>query len=520
MRRTLRAKMQRKLTEFIAAVTRLRLTAVASFAAVSFLLIFLLLFPASPFFSLKLRLFFFHTPRIYDPSCNSRPQLLQQQQQRSFPKPSPYFLSKLRRYEDLHRRCGPLSQSFNPNLNHQLNGYPAAGGAKSDCKYIIYTPSQGLGNRILGLSSTFLYGLLTDRVVLVEFGSDMGDLFCEPFLNSTWYLPETFPFRFKFYTSGFKNAYSYGSILKRNNREPPLDSSPAPSMVQIFLHDKYDEYDKLFFKDEYQPFLQRVPWLIVMGDGYSIPCLFQMKSFRSELTKLFPDEGKVFHHLGRYLFSPSNQAWELITRFHDAYLANSEEKIGIQIRVFEPRKIKHSVVMNQILNCTQKEKILPIAPPSNRTTTKSVLIASLSSKFYEEIKSKYGKTGSGIGVYQASHEEKQYSNDLSHNMKAWADIYLLSMSNKLVTSSKSTFGYVAAGLGALRPWIVMNPDPEHGGATPEPSCERGWNLEPCFHFPPWFAYPDQPGDHVGNVGRCEDVPWGLKLVDGYNGKKG
>ncbi|CAN0881339.1 Probable fucosyltransferase 9 [Linum grandiflorum] len=58
------------------------------------------------------------------------------------------------------------------------------------------------------------------------------------------------------------------------------------------------------------------------------------------------------------------------------------------------------------------------------------------------------------------------------------------MSNKLLTSSKSKFGYVAAGLGALRSWIVMNPDPEHGGRTPEPSCERGWNLESCFHFLP------------------------------------
>ncbi|CAN0925539.1 Galactoside 2-alpha-L-fucosyltransferase [Linum grandiflorum] len=58
-------------------------------------------------------------------------------------------------------------------------------------------------------------------------------------------------------------------------------------------------------------------------------------------------------------------------------------------------------------------------------------------------------------------------------MKAWVDIYLLSMRNKLVTSSKSKFGYVAAGLDALRPWIVMNPDHGYDGRTPEPSYERG-----------------------------------------------
>ncbi|CAN0917759.1 Galactoside 2-alpha-L-fucosyltransferase [Linum grandiflorum] len=89
---------------------------------------------------------------------------------------------------------------------------------------------------------------------------------------------------------------------------------------------------------------------------------------------------------------------------------------------------------------------------------------------------------------------------------------MLSMSNKLVTSSKSTFRNDATSLGTLRPWIVMNPDPKHGGRTPELSCERGWILEPCFHFPPWFAYPDQPKNDVGNVGRCEEVSWGLKLL--------
>ncbi|CAN1814579.1 Galactoside 2-alpha-L-fucosyltransferase [Linum perenne] len=505
MRRTVRAKTGRRLTELINSLSRFRLTAVATVAVVSFLIIFSLLFPASPFFYLPLKIAF-SSPRIYDPSCNSRHH--HQHQRTGFPQPSPYFLSKLRQYEDLHRRCGPFSESFNRNLNQQLN--PAGGGGGDDCKYIVYTPSQGLGNRILGMSSTFLYGLLTNRVLLVEFGSDMGDLFCEPFANSTWYLPETFPYRFKFYTDGFRDAYSYGNMLKRNES---LDSSRP--MVQIFLHDKYDDFDKLFFKDEKQGFLQRVPWLIVIGDGYSVPCLFQMKSFIPELKKLFPDEGKVFHHIGKYLFNPSDKAWELITSFYDAYLAKAEERIGIQIRVFEPRKVSSSVVMNQILNCTHKERILPFAPeiaPSGKTdSTKAILVASLSSKYYNEINSMYSKPGNGIGVYQASHEEKQASGDLSHNMKAWVDIYLLSMSNVLVTSSMSTFGYVAAGLGGLKPWIVMNPDPEHGGKIPEPSCERGMNTEPCFHFPPWFAYPDQNGT-VGNVGRCEDVPWGLKLL--------
>ncbi|CAN0843600.1 Fucosyltransferase 2 [Linum grandiflorum] len=84
-----------------------------------------------------------------------------------------------------------------------------------------------------------------------------------------------------------------------------------------------------------------------------------MQSFREELDRLFPDDKEtVFHHLGNYLFTPSNQAWELITQFYDAHLAKAEERIGMQIRVFEPETTPTPLVMTQILSCIHKEKIL------------------------------------------------------------------------------------------------------------------------------------------------------------------
>ncbi|KAK7294029.1 hypothetical protein RJT34_16912 [Clitoria ternatea] len=50
------------------------------------------------------------------------------------------------------------------------------------------------GNQMISMDATFLYAILTDRVLLVKFGKDKHGLFCEPFLNSTWILPERSPF--------------------------------------------------------------------------------------------------------------------------------------------------------------------------------------------------------------------------------------------------------------------------------------------------------------------------------------
>ncbi|CAN0924460.1 Galactoside 2-alpha-L-fucosyltransferase [Linum grandiflorum] len=413
--------------------------------------------------------------------------------------PSPYLLSKLRRYENLHHRCGPLSESFNRSHNHSTY---------NSCKYIVYTPSRGLGNRMLGLASTFLYALLTDRVLLVDFGANMKHLFCEPFPNSTWLLPaQSFPLK----------VYSYGNLLrKRGEQEMSYISAPS-SVVQIFLHDTYD-YDKLFFIDEKQRYLRGVPWLVLISTQYFVPALFQMQSFVEELDRWFPGEKieTVFYHLGNYLFNPSNQAWDIITAFYESNLAKAEERIGLQIRVFEPKKTPTSfVMMKWFLACTHSHNILPSTRNQSPYSSKAVQVqvASLSRKFYEEMKSKYSGSG-GIGVYHASNEEKEhygYGNG-SHSMRAWVDMYLLSMSHVLVTSKFSTFGYVAAGLGGIRPWIVMVPRyVNESGLLPEPSCRRAVNTEPCFLKPPQFAYPDH--DQSGPVARCEHAPSrGLKLV--------
>ncbi|KAA8532956.1 hypothetical protein F0562_032927 [Nyssa sinensis] len=344
-------------------------------------------------------------------------------------KPSSYLLSKLRSYEDLHKRCGPHTKSYNRTLELLKSGQNAG---PTDCNYIVWISFSGLGNRILTLASAFLYALLTNRVLLVDRGTDIADIFCEPFPEKSWLLPMDVPFTSQFSSFDQSSPHCYGNMLKNKIVSDSIKS--VPSFLYLHLVHDYGDHDKLFFCDQDQTLLEKVPWLIMKSDNYFVPSLFLIPSFEQELSKLFPQREAVFHHLGRYLFHPSNQVWGLITRYYQAYLAKADERIGIQIRVFDTGTETFPHVMDQILACTLKEKILPeinmqesvVAPPKN-VKSKAVLMTSLNSGYFENIKNLYWEhptmTGEVIRVFQPSHEEHQQTEKKMHNWKAWAEIY-------------------------------------------------------------------------------------------------
>ncbi|XWS23159.1 hypothetical protein CRYUN_Cryun29cG0097100 [Craigia yunnanensis] len=223
--------------------------------------------------------------------------------------PSPHLLSKLRKYEDLQKRCGPNTQSYNKTVE-QLKSGGSVGS--TDCKYVVW---------------------------------------------KSWFLPLDFPITNKFNSFGPKSLESYGNMLKNNLIKASME--PVPPYLYLHLAHDYDDQDKLFFCDDDQALLKKVPWLIVRTDNYFVPSLFLMPSFEHELSMLFPDKETIFHHLGRYLFHPSNHVWGLITRYYKAYLAKADEKVGIQVRIFDEGPGPYQYVKNQISACTLGEKLLP-----------------------------------------------------------------------------------------------------------------------------------------------------------------
>lgn len=438
-------------------------------------------------------------------------------------KPSPYLISRLRSYEDLHKRCGPGTDPYRKALEQLKSGRKVG---STECDYIVWISFSGLGNRILALASTFLYALLTNRVLLVDRGKDMADLFCEPFPEKSWLLPLDFPLVDQFNGFDRNSHHCHGNMLKNNAIN--TSSEVIPSYLYLHLVHDYGDHDKLFFCDEDQSLLAKVPWLIMKTDNYFVPSLFLITSFEQELSKLFPEKGTVFHHIGRYLFHPSNNVWGLISRYHRTYLARADESIGLQVRVFDTRPGPHKHVMDQILACTLKEKLLPevdmqdsVISTSENAKLKVVLVASLNAGYSENLRNMYWEhptmTGEVVGVYQPSHEEYQQTEKQIHNRKAWAEMYLLSLTDMLVTSSWSTFGYVAQGLGGLKPWILYKPEND---TTPDPACRRAMSMEPCFHAPPFYDCKAKRGTDTGNlvphVRHCEDMSWGLKVVDGHD----
>ncbi|KAL5732750.1 hypothetical protein ACOSQ2_032442 [Xanthoceras sorbifolium] len=318
-------------------------------------------------------------------------------------------------YEELHKRCGPYTKSYNRSIKQLVSGQI---DDSTDCRYVVWVAFFLLNNQ----------------------EKDMGGLFCEPFQNTSWILLEDFLFKSEINSFEQNYNYSYRYMLKSNIINYSTELLPS--------------YMFLYFK---------VPWLIMKSNVYFLPSLFLISSFEQELSKLFPDKETVFHHLGRYLFQPSNLVWRLITQYYQDYLAKAEKRIGIQIRVFDAQTSPFEYVMDQIL----------------------------------KLKNIYGehptKTGEMVAIYQPSHEED--------------------FSDELVTSAWSTFGYVAQGLGGMRPWILY----KINQTKPDPLCGRGMSMEPCYHAPPVYGCKAKTTVDtttlVPHVRHCEDIRWGIKLFN-------
>ncbi|KAG0620110.1 hypothetical protein M758_4G190100 [Ceratodon purpureus] len=453
-------------------------------------------------------------------TCMSRSQEYSLRLKTSRYKPSLDLIAKLREYERRHRRCAQEAKYFNPSNNATEEEF-------GECRFIVWIATAGLGNRVMTLASAFVYALLMDRVLLIDRSGNPDELFCEPFPSTSWLLPETFPNEWMRAIEP-NSSFRLGFLIQND----ALTSSHNGYAYLNMMHD-YDGYDRKFFCADCQASLSRFPWLFLKSNQYFIPGLHFVPEFHEHLDKLFPERETVFHHIVRYLFHPSDSVWRLISSFYNTNLANAQHQVGLQIRYLAKPNITTTTISDLVLNCTLENKLLPnvtlseghVDDSPKNTTSISVLVASLHEVFYESLREIYqnrsSSDGRHLGVYTASHEEGQYLESIDHDKKALADIYLLSLSDTLVTSSWSTFGYVAQGISGVMPWLL--PHLESGEELEEVLrnrnyCHHGVSLEPCFHMPPaldcdnkgWY---DNPGKTLPYIQYCEDVWWGIKIME-------
>ncbi|PUZ77769.1 hypothetical protein GQ55_1G400300 [Panicum hallii var. hallii] len=469
------------------------------------------------------------SPAFDENSCRSRYASSLYRRPSSF-RPSTFLVERLRRYEARHRRCCPGAPLFKEAVEHLRSGRNAA---RSECQYVVWTPINGLGNRMLSLASTFLYALLTDRVLLVHAPQEFDGLFCEPFPGSSWALPAGFPITdfAGIFTMGsptsYKNMRQAGAV-SRDHRNVTAESLPA----YVFL-DLIQSFTDAAFCEADQRVLAKFNWVVVKSDVYFATMFFLMPAYERELARLFPEKEAVFHHLARYLFHPSNDVWGIVRKYYGAYLARADERVGLQVRVFPEMPVAFENMYGQILRCSEQEAgLLPkvahkdgaaanhssaVASGSRNNKLTSILVTSLFSDYYERIRGVYyanpTETGEFVEVHQPSHEREQRTEARAHNQRALAEMYLLSFCDRIVTTAVSTFGYIAHGLAGVRPWVLLRPpSPE---APVDPACVRSKTVEPCLQAPPRRVCGVAEGTDIGALvpyaGHCEDEHKGLKL---------
>lgn len=440
--------------------------------------------------------------------------------------PSRYLVSRMRKYEALHRRCGPGTLAYDKSLaqlaasSHSLR--------LVECRYLVWTPPTGshhLGDRMLSLASTFLYALLTGRVFLADLiDDDMAGLFCDPFPGaSSWELPLAgLPSVMRNFTGLHRGSdRSYGNLVvvgTANTTVGKASSALLPSYAYAHLERDYQLPDQHFFCDADQAVLARVNWLVLRSDLYFAPGLFLVPRFQDELRWMFPAPDTVFHHLGRYLFHPSNKVWDLIARYHASYMARFKHKVGVQIADVPWNPVSPEEYIKRIAACTSQERILPEVDPDAAasgerddaiaSSSTAVVVSATQPQFAEWLKSMYHEhatvTGEAVSVLQLSVGKQQ-------NVKALAEMFLQSYCDVQVVTGWSAAVYVSHGLAGVRPWLLLLPTRD------APPCVRTTSMEPCFHAPPNNdCSRAKDSDDIGafrHVGQCEDVTDGLKLFD-------
>lgn len=99
--------------------------------------------------------------------------------------------------------------------------------------------------------------------------------------------------------------------------------------------------------------------------------------------------------------------------------------------------------------------------------------------------------------------EGEQREDVGHQQKALVDMWVLSLSDILLTSHMSTFGYTAQGLGGLTPY--------HLKPWLDNACWLSVSSDPCFHFAPRRV--ECPGDNFTMKSPLKEAPYVTKCPD-------
>ncbi|CAK9864392.1 unnamed protein product [Sphagnum jensenii] len=463
---------------------------------------------------------------------------------------NPGWDAVFREYQILHRTCTRKVQDMSQYLN--------ARDTTSGCHFMVcdaYNPS-GLGNKILITVSCFLYAVLTQRVLLVPSSNILvTDIMCEPFEGSSWKVDQQaigFPKASPFWASMEQLLSGLHSSMDSHNDRATQNGANIPYAADVTDNHLWFQPDNRFFCPTEQIFMRNVTWVNLSGNQYFVPKLFGIPIFRATLEALFPTR-LVLTHLLRTLLLPGDPVWLQVEKVQAMQPDRADRRLGVQIRYLggqEQFDLMHIVLESRIKKCALQNGMLPhqadstgrnisrrlqSSNPSTESNSHitaqsinssavrrtTVFIASLYDSFEKSLSSDYLQNPPGNGeevtVVQLSNRHDQgYS--VEEDVQALTEIILLSLSDDIIITPMSTFGLVAQGYGALRPWF-MGMEFYEG---PYPPCTEGQTTEGCYHVPEKIlSCPYDPELHdksileiVPYVKDClpADWPGGIQLI--------
>lgn len=397
------------------------------------------------------------------------------------------------------------------------------------CKYVVWSCTFGLGNKLMSLTSAFLYAVLSQRVLLVDHPGWEG-LFCEPFPGSKWQVPSGFSLREDFDSPSFARYRALNCGVGGHGQ----DRACRSNVVEVVFSSDSSATDYTFqVCPTEMARVREVPFLNFRNSNQHFGVGYYLNpAVRPLLERLFP-ERNMFHLLSRWLLLPSNDVWERVTKFHEDYLTNALRRIGVQIREFKGEY--HGYYDQAALLCIQaKSGLCPIeveaaleragngvdpASISNSSDYVSVFVSSLENRHFSILEGNLAKLQNETGMRYFLFSQKgdgEQLDDISHLKKALVDMWVLSLSDVLLTSHMSTFGYFAHGMAGVTPYQL-----KHWADNP---CLLGVSSEPCFHFGPQKVVceadrfrVENPFKEVGFLKRCPDMPkTGIQVAGVYS----
>lgn len=417
-----------------------------------------------------------------DPACLSRTQqYLYRNPPNLKPLPAP-LLQAWASYTQMHKSCSHHNWTelflHRDQHSNEHNGM---------CQYLVYIEAiNGLGNGILSLTSAFAFAMATSRVLLIDSRKNLAKLLCEPFPESSWVLPQDFPY------ADIQNSASLGPLIHNNFNE---------STVSLNLRHTLNEQDQQIFCEETYSSLKNVKWAAWTSNQYFIPNFLLVPSFWQRIHPMFKGSvDHIFTFISRLLVLPANDTWAIILREYWSYLSCAKSRLGVQVRLHGRHNLAEfdTEANDKIMKCLVQNGLLPSFSEGDNTTELStlynrklqpgedsadivVMLASLQGKYSETMKDHFGQMPTKGTKMVRVHSVSQLGSEnksFQQAQLAFVEMWLLSYSDNLATSPFSTFGYIAQGLGHLHPFILSLREEDHNGP-----CVLGQSAEPCTHYP-------------------------------------